>query len=231
MVLEQQETFYAQAPPRNTVSTIGVVVMKIIQQRICFLEAIGEEYLMELVAEGAYLDDIVRRIDPMGKVGVTKNLLTRWLSGKVRREVEWEFDVPGIGGATERRAPETIDESRERGLRYDEARQAWALATVENAGKRLMEETDEKQATLRKVQAEFALRLAGVWDKRFAQQSGTQVAVQVNMQSGEDHMNALRRREMPSLATRHREAAFPEPDTGPHVETIVASPSFADPEE
>jgi hypothetical protein len=206
--------------------------VKIIQQRICFLEAVGEEYLMDLVAEGMYLDEIVRRIDPDGKIGITRNLLTRWLAGKVRREEPFSFDVPGIEGKTEDRPPETIDDARARGLRYDEARQAFSVVALENAGRKLMDESDEKMAALRKAQTDYALRIAAVYDKRYSTQSGTQVAVQVNMQSGEDHMNALRRREVRSLATRHREAAFPEAeDTEPHVETIVTHFPLSDPEE
>ncbi len=204
--------------------------MKIIQQRICFLEAVGEEYLMELIAEGMYLDEVVRRVDPEGKIGISRNLLTRWLSGKTRREVEWSFDIPGIEGKTEARPPETVDDSRARGLRYDEARQAWSIATLENAGRKLLEETDEKNAGLRKAQTDYALRIAAVYDKRYSTQSGTQVAVQVNLQSGEDHMNALRRREVTSLATKHWEEAFPEP-LKPLQATIITSEPLGEPEE
>jgi hypothetical protein len=68
---------------------------------------------------------------------------------------------------------------------------------VEGASKKLMDENDGRLAILRKSQAEFALRIAAIFDKRYAEQKNqTNVAVQVNVESGEYHLDALRRRKV-----------------------------------
>lgn len=179
--------------------------MSIMQQRVCFLETVGQEYLMELVSEGMYLAEIIPRIDPGNKIGVTQSFLSRWLSGKVKREIPFSFDLPGIEGKTENRLPETLEQASARGKLYEEARQGWAESVVEKAGRTLMEEKEEKMASLRKAQSEFALRIASVYDKKYATQGNTHLALQVNIQNGENHLNALRRREVKALASYQNE--------------------------
>lgn len=167
---------------------------KITQQRVCYLETYGEENILELISTGLFLSDLVERIDPDGKVGISTSILSRWLSGKLKRNIRCSFDLPGIEGITEEREPETAEQAAERGKRYKEARTNWSEAIVEKQAKRLFEEDGDKMANLRKAQAEFALKIAAVHDKRYAEQKGANVAVQVNVGSGEYHLNALRKR-------------------------------------
>jgi hypothetical protein len=115
-------------------------------------------------------------------VGISKSVLSRWLSGKLKRNV----------------APaETEEEAKARGLKYQEAKKHWAESIVEGQAKKLFDETNPMMANLRKAQSDFALRIAAIWDKRFQPpSSGANVAVQVNVNNGEHHLNALRRRQI-----------------------------------
>lgn len=164
------------------------------QQRICYLEQLGEDYLIEMIAEGLYLSDVVERIDPGEKVGITKSFLSQWFQGKQKRNITWTFEKTGLEVGTETRPPETAEQAAERGRKYALARESWAENVVEKAGRKLMEEDNDKLANLRKAQTEFAFRIASIFDKRYAAQAANQVNVQVNVQTGEEHLNALRRR-------------------------------------
>lgn len=163
----------------------------ITQERVCFLETAGEDLILEMVAEGNYLSDIAEKLDPGNTVGIEKTIISKWLSGKLKRNVPLKLADGTV------LPPETEEQAKARAHRHKEARELWAESVVEGASKKLMDENDGRLAILRKSQAEFALRIAAIFDKRFAEQKNqTNVAVQVNVESGEYHLDALRRRKM-----------------------------------
>jgi hypothetical protein len=169
------------------------------QQRVCYLETAGEDYVLDMVRDGMYLSQIGEKLDPENRIGISKSVLSLWLSGKYKRNISWTFDLTDDEGnviGTEVRPAETPAQVAERGRKYAEAKVQWADSIVENAGRKLMDENDGKLALLRKAQGEFAFRIAGIFDKRYADQKANNIiAVQVNL-TGEDHLNALRRRQV-----------------------------------
>lgn len=179
----------------------------VMQQRICFLEQVGHDYICELIGEGMYLSDVIERIDPGEKVGITKSFLSQYMQGKLKRNIPWKFEKVGLDAGEELRPAETNEQAIERGKAYAIARESWSESIVEMAGKRMMEEDNDKMANLRKAQTEYAFRIAGIFDKRYAEQNKNQVNVQVNVLTGEEHLNALRRRQVKAeIAPIHTQA-------------------------
>lgn len=188
------------------------MAQEITQTRVQFLETVGEDKVLEMVAEGQYLDDIARFLDPDARVGISKSVLSRWLSGKLKRNV----------------APaETEEEAKARGAKYTEAKKHWAEAIVEGQAKKLFDEENPMMANLRKAQSDFALRIAAIWDKRFQPpSSGANVAVQVNVNNGEHHLNALRRRQVVVVKPTPVETLLDDPSVSPF--TVIEPGSAED---
>jgi hypothetical protein len=154
------------------------------QARVCYLEQFGEDEILDLVASGMFLDEIVARIDPRNTAGLTRPLVSKWLSGKLKRNVS-------LSDGT---APETPEQAKKRGEKYAAAKKLWADSIVETQAKKLFDESNDKMANLRKAQSEFALKLAGIHNHKYIPPPSSVIGVQVNVAAGEKHLNALRRR-------------------------------------
>ena len=163
------------------------------QRKITDLESC-EEQILRAIADGKFSEEVIAEIDPLGRLDITPALLKLWLTGQIRRTVPASFEVPGIEGRTEDREPETEAQAQARAERYARAMTLFASSLVERAGKGLLTEKSSKRAGLRKAQADFALKLAGVHNPKYADKP--QVAVQVNVDSGQAHLDALRRRQV-----------------------------------
>lgn len=171
------------------------------QARVCYLEQFGEDAVLDLVASGLFLDEIIERIDPRNTVGLTRPLLSKWLSGSLKRNVALSDGTPA----------ETKERAQERAKKYAAAKKLWSDSIVEKQAKNLFDEKDGKMANLRKAQSEFALKLAGIHNHAYIPPPSSVVGVQVNVSSGERHLNALRRRlvrdrETPALPATLRPA-------------------------
>jgi hypothetical protein len=161
-------------------SLITVASQPITQAKIRYLKyTVGEERLLDLVGQGKLLDEIAEEVDPAGLEGINSNIITRFLSGLT-------LDKTGP-------EPDTEVEAKQRRVRYKEARRLWAEALVEQAGGKLMREGNDRMANLRRAQADWALKVAGVHNEDYKPPSA-QVNIGVQVGVGQLHLDALRLR-------------------------------------
>lgn len=139
---------------------------------IARMEAYGLDRILDRIINGELMGKIAD--DP--HIAVSRPMLSRWLNGRVER-VKGE---PGKQRAAER---EKL---------YREARALSAQSIVEDGLDVLDNETDPKASHLAKNRADFRLRLAENYDRTnfAAKQSG----VNINLNIGDLHLDALRRR-------------------------------------
>ena len=159
----------------------------ITQARVSKLEVFGLDTILDMVREGAFLSEIAERLSAVVNDDISKSLLSRWLSGNLRRNVPLG-DQPA----------ETKQQATARGLAYASARKDWADSYVEREAQKLRDEEDDKRANLRRAQAEFALKLAGIFDRKY-QQATSSTKVEVNVGIGDAHLTALMRRRVAPL--------------------------------
>jgi hypothetical protein len=166
----------------------------ITQEKARFLKQ-HEDEIMDMVSAGSFLDDIAETIDPTREHRIERTILSRFLTGKLR--------VKGGEGA------ETEEEARARGRRYQLVRMEWGESIVEQQAKKLFDEINDKMANLRKNQAEFAMKLAGIHNEKYREQKAQ--GPQINI--GELHLQALRMVQRPALEPSPDEIVIEEPET------------------
>jgi hypothetical protein len=133
--------------------------------------ALGLDTILERVADGWTLDRIAK--DPVLQPG-SRALLNRWLLG------------------IDKSPDETAEQAKARRSLYEDARRLSAMAIAEDGLDALDNETDPKMAQLANYRAAFRLRLAEAFDRdRFASKP---TAMQLNVNFGTLHLDALRRR-------------------------------------
>lgn len=164
----------------------------ITQEKARFLKQ-HEDEIMDMVSAGHFLDDIAETIDPTREHRIERTILSRFLSGKVRVK----------SGEHE----ETEEEARARGRRYQLVRMEWGDSIVEQQAKKLFDEVNDKMANLRKNQAEFAVRLAGIHNEKYREQKAQ--GPQINI--GELHLQALQMVQRPALEPGQDEIVVEHP--------------------
>lgn len=158
------------------------------QARVAFLETVGEDVILGWIADGLYLSDIVERLDPAGKIGLSKAHLSLWLNGKWKRNTP----MPDPENPGKMLPPETKEDAARRAAKHKSVRETWAEIQVDHSTRVLMNEESGALANLRRAQAEFALKIAGIFNARYKAEAKNQLNVAVQVNAGELHLDALR---------------------------------------
>jgi hypothetical protein len=165
----------------------------ITRSAVAALEAYTLDRVLDLVIDGLTLEQVVAQVrrdkgavdaaraelgnERITVIKLSRPILARWLNGALESIVGEQ----GKARAVERRRL------------YHEARALSAQSIVEDGMAQLDRTTDNKAAHLAKAKADFKLRLAESYDRKVF---GSQVkqAVEVNVNLGAQHLDALRRR-------------------------------------